>query len=49
MKLTIEETIRGMITGQYTHAEDKPQNNDQVCICNYRDNYYGDRACVLRD
>lgn len=47
MKLTIEETIRGMITGKYTHEENQAKETQQTC--NYGDNYYGDRACVLRD
>lgn len=43
MKLTIEETIRGMLTGKYTHANNKSQQT-----CNYEDNYYGDKACTKR-
>jgi hypothetical protein len=43
MKLTLEDTIRGMITGKYTHAASKPQSAQQTC--NYGDNYYGDKTC----
>ncbi len=46
MKLTIEETIRGMITGRYTHIESDHRKAKQ--ICNYNNNYYGDRTCISR-